>query len=91
MRLFILKTIIITLAAYILFQATIGYQIDNYSKKIKSFSNQYERDKIKKKLIEEINKGNSKDYIFSIEDREILSKFINKIFTELKIFQNKNN
>ena len=90
MRSFILKTTIITAAIYVLFQLTIGYRVDNFSKNIKSLTNQHERIKIKTKILEEINKGNKKDYLFSIEEREILSRFINKILIELNLTNNKN-
>ena len=89
MRSFILKTTIITAAIFFLFQLTIGYRVDNFSKNIKSLTNQHERIKIKTKILEEINKGNKKDYLFSIEEREILSRFINKILIELNLTNNK--
>lgn len=89
MRSFILKTTIITAAIFFLFQLTIGYRVDNFYKNIKSLTNQHERIKIKTKILEEINKGNKKDYLFSIEEREILSRFINKILIELNLTNNK--
>ena len=39
---------------------------------------------IKKKILNEMKKGTEKEYIFSDEERVIISKFINKILNELK-------
>ena len=87
MRLFILKTFIVTFAFYLLFQFTVGYRIDNVYEKFKSISNQHERDIIKQKILNEIKEGNKKDYIFSSEDRIIISTFIKKIFSELNLLK----
>ena len=91
MRLFILKTAIITLATYILFQFTIGHKIEALSKKVKSLSSQHERIEIKQKILNEMKKGLKKENIFSDDERIILSDFLNKILLELKINPNKNN
>ena len=84
MRQFILKTFIIFVAVYILFQITLGYRINEFSSKIKSIANQQQRIEIKNKILNEMKKGTEKEYFFSDEERVILSKFINKILNELK-------
>lgn len=84
MRQFILKTFIIFVAVYILFQITLGYRIKEFSSKIKSIANQQQRIEIKNKILNEMKKGTEKEYIFSDEERVILSNFINKILNELK-------
>jgi len=89
MRLFILKTAIITVAAYALFQFTIGHKIDSLSKKVKSLSSQHQRIEIKQKILSEMKKGSEKENIFSEDERIILSNFLNKILLELKINPNK--
>ena len=85
MRTFILKTIVITLAVYILFQLTLGQIINNISSKFKLVSNHQQRIEIKTKILEEMKKGTEKENIFSNEERVILSNFINKILKELKV------
>ena len=85
MRTFILKTIIITLAVYILFQFTIGQVINDISSKFKLVSNHHKRIEIKTKILEEMKKGTEKESLFSDEERIILSNFIYKIINELKI------
>tara|TARA_Y100001970_G_C13825380_1_gene646985 strand:+ start:259 stop:531 length:273 start_codon:yes stop_codon:yes gene_type:complete len=89
MRQFLLKTLIVTAAIYILFQFTIGYRFDEITSKINFLSNQHERIQIKQKILDEMKKGTKKDNIFSEEDRVILSNFINKIILELNLSENK--
>lgn len=85
MRTFILKTIIITLVIYILFQLTFGRIISNISTEIKAFSNHHKRIEIKQKILSEMKKATDKKNFFSNEEKKILSNFINKIINELKI------
>ena len=85
MRIFILKTIVITLAIYILFQFTLGKVINDISSKFNLVSNHHQRIEIKSKILEEMKKGAEKENLFSNEERVILSNFINKILNELKI------
>ena len=84
MRQFILKTFIIFIAVYILFQITLGYRINEVASKIKSIANQQQRIEIKEKIFNEMKKGTEKENFFSNEERIILSRFINKIINELK-------
>ena len=84
MRTFILKTIVITLAVYIVFQFTLGQVINDISSKFKLVSNHHQRIEIKTKILEEMKKGTEKENLFSDEERVILSNFINKILNELK-------
>ena len=50
MRTFILKTIVITIAIYILFQFTLGQVINDISSKFKLVSNHHQRIEIKTKI-----------------------------------------
>ena len=85
MRQFILKTCVIVLAVYILFQFTLGYRIDSNTSKIKLISNQQQRIEIKEKIFNEMKKGIEKDNIFSDQERLVLSNFIKKILLELEL------
>ena len=84
MRTFILKTSVITIAVYILFQFTLGQVIRDISSKFKLVSNHHQRIEVKEKILEEMKKGTEKENFFSDEERIILSNFINKIINELK-------
>ncbi len=85
MRQFILKTGVIVLAMYILFQLTLGYRIDAITSKIKLISSQQQRIEIKEKILNEMKKGIEKDNIFSDQERLVLSNFIKKILLELQL------
>ena len=85
MRTFILKTFIITFAVFILYKLTIGREIETFSKKVKSLTNQHSRIEIKQKILSEMKKGSEKERIFSDEERDTLSKFLKKIITELDL------
>ena len=50
MRSFILKTSIITIAAFILYKITIGHAIESFSTKVKSLTNQHSRIELKQKF-----------------------------------------
>ena len=51
MRKFLLKTVIIVIAFYILFKLTIGHHIDNLYSKLNSFSSQHQRIELKQKIL----------------------------------------
>ena len=54
-----------------------------YEHKVKNFTNDQGREKIRNKLRLELKKATEKDRILDVEDKEILKKFILKIQTEL--------
>ena len=84
MKIFIYKTFIVTISAYILFQFTVGIIIRNYENKVENLiHNQQTREKIIDKLKEEIKSENEKENIFTTEEKNLLSKFINKVKKEL--------
>ena len=84
MKIFIYKTFIVTISAYILFQFTVGIIIRNYENKVENLiHNQQTREKIIDKLKEEIKSANEKENIFTTEEKNLLSKFINKVKKEL--------
>jgi len=86
MKIFIYKTLIVVVASYLLFQFTIGQVLKNYENKVENLLyNKQGREQILNKIKDEIKSANNKESIFTIEEREILSKFINKIRKELSI------
>ena len=86
MKIFIYKTFVVVIAAYILFQFTIGIIIRNYENKVENLiHNKQTREKIIKKVKEEIKSANQKESLFTSEERSILANFINKIKEELSI------
>jgi len=84
MKLYIYKTLILIVALYFLFQLTIGQILKNYESKIENYLyNKEGRQEILNKIKDEIKSANQKENIFTLEEKEILSKFINKIQKEL--------
>lgn len=84
MKIFVVKTFIVTLAFYIVFELTIGSKIRLVQNSVLKFKEKSERVKLKEKIILEISRANEKDQILSEKDKLILSIFINKLQNELK-------
>ena len=84
MKIFIYKTLIVILSVYLLFQFTVGLKIREYEKKLENLIyNKQTREKIIEKVKEEIKTANQKENLFTSEERELLSNFMNKIQKEL--------
>ena len=86
MKIFIYKTSIVIISIYLLFQFTIGQALKNYESKVESLLyNKQGREQILEKIKKEIKRANEKENLFTAEERELLSNFINKIQKELSI------
>tara|TARA_B100000315_G_C14525885_1_gene563795 strand:- start:743 stop:1018 length:276 start_codon:yes stop_codon:yes gene_type:complete len=86
MKIFIYKTSIVIISIYLLFQFTIGQALKNYESKVESLLyNKQGREQILEKIKKEIKKANEKENLFTTEERELLSNFINKIQKELNV------
>ena len=86
MKIFIYKTLIVIFSIYLLFQFTVGLKIREYENKLENLLyNKLAREKIIEKIKGEIESANQKENIFTNEESELLSNFINKIQKELKI------
>ena len=86
MKIFIYKTLIVIFSVYLLFQFTAGIKIREYEEKLESLIyNKQTREKIIEKVKEEIKTANQKENLFTSEERELLSNFINKVQKELSV------
>ena len=86
MKIFIYKTLIVIVSVYFLFQFTVGQKLKNYENRIESLlKDKQSREQIFEKIKNEVRTANQKENIFTIEEKEIFSKFINKIQKELSI------
>ena len=83
MKIFVVKTFIVAVAFYIVFELTISSKIKVAQDSILRFHEKSERVKVKEKIFSEISKANDKDKILSEKDRKILSEFIKKLQIEL--------
>ena len=88
MRKFLIKTIIVIVAVFFLYQFTIGSEISNLKNTLASFSDKGKREMIKEKLKDEMRKGIKKEKYFEEEDRIIISQFLKKILKELDLTNN---
>jgi len=86
MKIFIYKTLIVIVSVYFLFQFTVGQKLKNYENRIESLlKDKQSREQIFEKIKNEVRTANQKENIFTIEEKELFSKFINKIQKELSI------
>tara|TARA_B100001059_G_C17575792_1_gene447335 strand:- start:202 stop:459 length:258 start_codon:yes stop_codon:yes gene_type:complete len=83
MKIFVVKTFIVSLAFFVVFELTISSKIRVAQDSIMKLSEKSERVKIKEKILSEIANANKKDKILSEKDRLILSEFVKKIQKEL--------
>ena len=88
MRIFLVKTIIVIVAVFFLYQFTIGSEISNLRKTLVSFSDKGKREIIKEKLKDEMRKGIQKEKYFDEEERVLISQFLKKILKELDLINN---
>ena len=86
MKIFIYKTLIVIVSVYFLFQFTVGQKLKNYENRIESLlKDKQSREQIFEKIKNEVRTANQKENIFTSEEKELFSKFINKIQKELSI------
>lgn len=83
MKLFIYKLLISLVAAYIMFQLTIGLVLKDFEKKINKFKTKENIEITKNKIRDELNNGINKKRILSPSDAKLLKKFFNKILSEI--------
>ena len=86
MKIFIYKTLIVISSVYLLFQFTVGQEIRNYENKIENLLHNKEKKKqVIEKIKEEIKSATQKENLFTDDEKELLSNFINKIQKELSL------
>ena len=83
MKLFIYKTLFLSLIVFIIFHSTIGYVIKKYENKIYNSLSKDNVIFIKEKIRSEIRDGISKDRIINQDDAILLNSFIKKLKKEL--------
>jgi hypothetical protein len=83
MKKYIYKIIIFIIAIIIIFEFTIGKQINKYTDKINTISTKEGRKESVSKLREEVKKGIKKERYLSKEDADLINQFLIKIQKEL--------
>ena len=85
MKKFLIRTIIVIVAVFFLYQFTIGSEISNLKSTLASFSDKGKREMFKEKLKDEMRKGIQKEEYFDEEERVLISQFLKKILKELNL------
>ena len=83
MKIFVIKTLIIFISIFVLFQLTIGSVVNNLKKDL---SDQLSREKIilvKDKIREEMKKGIEKEQMLNPDDADLIGKFLKKLIKEV--------
>ena len=83
MRQYIYKIVIFILATIVIYEFTIGKQINKYTDKLNTISSKEGRKETVTKLREEIKKGVKKERYLSKEDAMLINQFLKKIQKEL--------
>ena len=83
MKQYIYNIIIFIIAIVMIYEFTIGKQINKYSEKLNTISSKEGRKDSVNKLREEIKKGVKKERYLSKEDAKLINQFLNKIKREL--------
>ena len=83
MKQFIYKIAIFIAATILIYEFTIGKQINKYTDKLNTISSKEGRKESVIKIKEEIKKGIKKERYLSKEDAKLINQFIKKIQKEL--------
>ena len=83
MKQYVYKIIIFILAIILIYEFTIGKQINKYEDRLNSINSKDGRKETVEKIKNELRKGVEKDRYLSKEDAKLINKFIEKIKKEL--------
>ena len=83
MKQYVYKIIIFIIATIMIYEFTIGKQINKYTDKLNTISSKEGRKETVTKLREEIKKGVKKERYLSKEDAILINQFLKKIQKEL--------
>ena len=84
MKIFIYKSIIVFFLLIIAFHVTVNYKLRSYEKELKSFSSEENKEKYKNKIKDEMRKAIKKENYFTVEEKNLINDFLQKIKKELQ-------
>ena len=85
MKIFVIKTLIIFISIFVLFQLTIGSLVNSLKEDL---SDQLSRERIihvKDKIRDEMKKGIEKEQMLNPDDADLIGKFLKKLIKEVNI------
>ena len=83
MKIFVIKTLIIFISFFVLFQLTIGSLVNSLKEDL---SDQLSRERIihvKDKIRDEMKKGIEKEQMLNPDDADLIGKFLKKLIKEV--------
>ena len=83
MKQYVYKIVIFIIATIMIYEFTIGKQINKYTDKLNTISSKEGRKETVIKIREEIKKGVKKERYLSKEDAKLINQFLKKIQKEL--------
>ena len=83
MKQYVYKIVIFIIATIMIYEFTIGKQINKYTDKLNTISSKEGRKETVTKIREEIKKGVKKERYLSKEDAMLINQFLKKIQKEL--------
>ena len=83
MKNFIYKSLIVFFLFIIAFHITFNLKLRQYEKQLKSITDKQNIDKVKEKIMIEMNNAINKENYLTVEERNLINNFIEKIKDEL--------
>tara|TARA_Y100000590_G_scaffold168471_2_gene192702 strand:+ start:2686 stop:2949 length:264 start_codon:yes stop_codon:yes gene_type:complete len=83
MKIFIYKTLIVFFLFIVAFHLTFNLKLRQYEKQLKSMTDKQNIEKIKTKVKDEMNSAIKKENYLTLEERNLINSFIQKIKEEL--------
>ena len=83
MRIFVYKSLVISISLFVLYKITIGLSIKTYEERFKSIFLKENTEFYKSKIRKEMKNAIKKDRILNESDAKLISEFIKKLNKEL--------
>ena len=83
MKIFVYKTLFVFLSIFLLFHFTIGAKLKQLEGDLENFKSKKNIEIIKNKIRDELRTAVGKENYLSMEDAQLINKFINKLKQEL--------
>ena len=83
MKIFVYKTLFVSVCLFLLFQLTIGVKIKQLNNELEKFKSKENLEIIKNKLRKEMKNAVNKENYLSPDDAKLINEFLDKIKKEL--------
>ena len=83
MKIFVYKTLFVSVCLFLLFQLTIGVKIKQLNNELEKFKSKENLEIVKNKLRKEMKNAVNKENYLSPDDAKLINEFLDKIKKEL--------